>query len=86
MEPFYKYYVVQVQTAFVANKYCVEKLTLDEEQAHAFTNADEADACAIAYAGQVKERQVSEQELAEIEADFCGDFSLNDFCQQLAEL
>lgn len=85
MEPFYKYYIVQVQTAFVANDYCECDVTHHEEDAYAFTSMAEARSCADEVAGVVLVREVSEQELAEVDEMFEEDY-LAQFCQQLAEL
>lgn len=85
MEPFYEYYIVQVQTAFVANNYAEHDLTLDEEEAFAFTTYADASAHAKQVAGIVLKRQLSEQQLAEVDVDFSEDFYLQDFCQQLTK-
>ncbi|MER1985398.1 MAG: hypothetical protein ABS949_02835 [Solibacillus sp.] len=85
MEPFYKYYIVQVQTAFVANDYCDCDLTQDEEEAYAFTTLAEATNCADEVAGVVLLREVKEQELAEVDNELDADY-FQQFCQQLAEL
>ena len=86
MEPFYEYYIVQVQTAFVANDYCVCDLTQDEEDAYAFTSLAEAEACANEVKGIVQVRRVSEQELANLNEELCEDTYLQQFCQELAEV
>ena len=85
MEPFYEYYIVQVQTAFVANDYCDDDLTHDEEEAYAFTTLDCAQRCADEVAGIVLHREVSEQELAELDEVVDTDL-FTQFCQQLVDM
>lgn len=85
MEPFYEYYIVQVQTAFVANDYCDCDLTQDEEEAYAFTTLADAKHCADEVAGIVLRHEVSEQELAEMDEAVDADYFAQ-FCQQLVEI
>lgn len=85
MEPLYKYYVVQVETAFVANDYCEQQLTHDEEEAYAFTSLENAEACAREVAGIAVAREVSEQQLADLDDTLDADY-LQQFCVSLAEL
>lgn len=83
MEPFYKYYIIQLQTAYVANDYCEKELTDDKEQAYAFVSREEAEQSARQYEGRVVECQVSEQELVQLgDEDFYEELDLSVFCQQ----
>lgn len=84
MEPFYEYYIVQVETAFVANDYCEEPLTEDEEEAFAFTRLADAQICAHEVDGTVVRREVSERELLEMEQTTIEEIELQQLCLGLA--
>lgn len=86
MEPFYEYYIVQVETAFVANDYCEEPLTQDEEEAFAFASFVDAQICANEVAGTVVRREVSEQEFLEMEQTDSEEIELQQLCLELAAL
>lgn len=62
-----RYFVVQVEQQYVANRYASSHMTANIEEAFAFTCADEAIAAANEYKGIVVEQHVSLDELDDID-------------------
>ena len=87
MEPGYNYYVVQVDTAFVANDYCEHPFTEQEEDAYAFTNEQQARQCAFECNGIVLHKFVSQHELDSMDAfDAEEQFQFAQLCDELQAL
>ena len=62
-----RYFVVQVEQQYVANRYASSQLTHDVEEAFAYTSYDEAIAAANELRGIVVEQYVSYEELDDID-------------------
>lgn len=62
-----RYFVVQVEQQYVANRYASSQLTDDVEEAFAYTSYDEAIAAANELRGIVVEQYVSYEELDDID-------------------
>lgn len=64
-----RYFVVQVEQQYVANRYASSQMTSDVEEAFAYTSHEEAIAAANELQGIVVEQDVSLEELEHIDFD-----------------